>query len=286
VTNSIKDSSDSTIEGDNHHNYLCYQENKRKTVFNFLDKDPLLTASSLAQMIGIPSHERKKETAYLKYLKYQWKGNHGNQRGSIRSIPDDVHNAFYKGTLPVNVISEVFLKLRSLAYGYGSNDFFAGAWVSTKSKNKFILFKSRLGRIRLFSTGTVELFVKKPANDGKCMQLFCDAFTKTKLVDSIKIIEDFRKTLMRRMHCTFDMHQKLPYIKITAFQETNNFVMTSGDRSHPTCIEFMFGYNNEVQSVRDLVEQMGSFFKRLQDYSYENVSGSSRRLSSEGEYSR
>jgi hypothetical protein len=286
VAKNAKDSSDSKIEGDSHHSYHCYLENKRRTVFTFLDKNPLLTASSLAQMIGIPSQERKKEMSYLKKLKYEWKGNNENQRGSNRSIPDNLHNAFYKGTLPENVVSDVFLKLRSLAYGYGSYDFIAGAWVTTKSKNRFILFKSRLGRIRLFSNGTVEIFVRKPASDGKCMQLFCDAFTKNNIVDSIKIIEVFQKNLVRRMHCTFDMHQKLPYIKITAFQETHNLVMTLGDRSHPTCIEFMVGYNNEVRSIRDLVEQMGSFFKRLQDSSDDNISGYSRGLSSEGEYSR
>jgi hypothetical protein len=230
-------------EGDGHRSYLCYLENKRRTVFTYLDKNPLLTACSLALIIGIPLKDRKKEVVYLKKLKYEWKGNQEKQRGSFRSIPDDVHSAFYKGNLPLNVVSNIFLKLRSLTYGYGSNDFVAGAWVLTKSKNKFVLFKSRIGRIRLFSTGTVELFVRKPASDGKCMQLFCDAFTKTKFIDSLKAIADFQNGLIRRMHCTIDMHQKLPYVKVTAFQETHNLVMTLGDRSHPTCIEFMVGYN-------------------------------------------
>ena len=272
----------SNIEGDGHHSYLCYLENKRRTVFTFLDKDPLLTASSLAQMIGIPCKDRKKEMSYLKHLKYQWKGNHENQRGSIRSIPDEFHNVFFKGTLPLNIVNDVFLKLHSLVYGFGNTDFIAGSWVSTKSKNKFLLYKSRLGRIRLFSNGTVELFVRKPANDGKCMQLFCDAFTKTNLVDSIKIVDDFQKGLMRRMHCTFDVGQRVPYVKITAFQDTNKFTMVSGDRSHPSSFEFMFDYNAEVQSVRDLAQQFGSFFKNLQESSGVGHS----KLSIDGDYSR
>jgi len=279
----VGNSSDSNIQGDGHHSYLCYQQNKRRTVFTFLDKDPLLTASSLAQMIGIPIKERKKEQVYLKKLKYEWKGNHENQRGSIRSIPDDFHNAFYKGALPLNNANDVFLKLRSLVFGYGSTDFIAGAWVPTKSKNKYLLYKSRLGRIRLFTNGTVEIFVRKPVSDGKCMQLFCDAFTKTNLVDSIKIVDDFQKGLMRRFHATVDTGQRLPYVKVTAFQDTHNLTMVLGDRSHPTSIEFQVGYNKEVQSVRDLVDHFGSFFKNLQE---SNGSSTARDLNRSGDYSR
>ena len=276
-------SSDSNCEGDSHHSYLAYQENKRRTVFIFLDKNPLLTPSDLAKLIGIPIAERKKELVYLKKLKYDWKGNHEKQRGSIRSIPDEVHNAYYRGVLPLEVTNCVFLKLRSLVYGYGSTDFIAGAWIQTKSRNKALLFKSSQGRIRLFHTGTVQLFVRKPANDGKCMQLFCSAFTKNGLIDSLKVIEGFQKSLMRKMHCTIDMHQKLPYAKVTAFQETHGFTFVSGDRSHPTCFEFMFDYNTEVQSVRAIVEQFGSFLKSIQDSKGSTIA---RDLNHKVDYSR
>jgi hypothetical protein len=248
-----------------------------------LDKDPLLTASSLAQMIGIPLAERKKALPYLKTLKHDWKGNHENQRGSIRSIPDEFHNVFYRGTLPSSIIVNIFLKLSSLEFGFRSTDFILGAWISTKSKNKYFLYKSRLGRIRLFSTGTVELFVRKPAIDGKCMQLFCDAFTKTNLIDSIKLVEDFQKGMIRKMHCTFDVGLRVPYAKITAFQDSHNFTMVSGDRSHPTSFEFMFNYNSEVKSTRALVDYMGSFFKSLQENGAVN---SFKGLRHEDDYSR
>jgi len=274
---------DSNCKGDSHHSYLAYQENKRRTVFSFLEKNPLLTPSNLAKLIGIPTTERKKELGYLKKLKHDWKGNHEKQRGSIRSIPDEVHNAFYKGTLPLVIANDIISKLRSLSYGSGGVNFIAGTWVPTKSKNHYLLYKSRLGRIRLFSTGTVELFVRKPASDGKCMQLFCDALIKTNLIDSIKIVEEFQKGLMRRFHATIDTGQRLPYVKVTAFQETHNLTMVLGDRSHPTSIEFIVGYNTEVQSVRALVEQVGSILKNLQD---SNCSAVARELNSEADYSR
>jgi hypothetical protein len=273
-------SSDSNCKGDSHHSYLAYQENKRRTVFSFLEKNPLLTPSNLAKLIGIPTTERKKELGYLKKLKHDWKGNHEKQRGSNRSIPDEVHNVFYKGTLPLVIVNGIIPKIRSLTYGPSGADFITGAWVPTESKNHFLLYRSRLGRIRLFSTGTVELFVRKPASDGKCMQLFCDALTKTNLIDSIKIVEEFQKGLMRRFHATIDTGQRVPYAKITAFQETHGFTMVSGDRSHPTCFEFMFDYNTEVQSAREMVKQ---FLRSLQD---SNGSAVARELNREADYSR
>jgi hypothetical protein len=269
-------------ESNTHHAYLPYLENKRQTVFNYLNKNPLLTPTQLANLIGIPIAQRKKELAYIKVIKQDWKGNYEKQHGSNRSTPDDVHNAFYRGSLPSDVVGVILVRLRSLDCGFGSRDFIGGAWAKTKSKNGFYLFRCQLGRVRLFSSGTVELFVRKPASDGKAMQLFCDAFTKTGLVDSVKVIEKFQDGLMRRMHATFDAHQKLPYMKVTAFEESHGFSMTLGDRSHPSSVEFMFGYNKEVQSARQLVDDLNFFMKSAQD---SNGSKIVKRLDHADEYS-
>jgi hypothetical protein len=246
--------------------YLSYLSNKRKTVFSELEKNPLLTAKTLAQIIEIPITERKKEYPYLKKLKYDWKSHHINERGSIRSCPDGVHNAFFRGKLSLGFL-RCDLWVVVLPFG----------WRATRNRNRCLLFVSGLGRVRFFRSGTVEVFVRKPASVGKCMQLFCDAFTKTGLVDSIKVVEDFQEGLMRRMHVTFDTGVRQPYMKITAFEDTHGFTFVSGDRTHRTCFEFMFEYHAEVEAARRLFEQFAGFLGDV---------GKASKLNLEQDYSR
>jgi hypothetical protein len=231
----------------------------RKQVFKLLDKNPLLTASSMAKMLELTPVEYQKQKGYLRKLKADWKRYHVNERGSngsIRNCPDEVHNAYFEGKVKFGV-GKLSLDMWKLGLPAG--------WFPTKSRNGFLIFKGSigLGWVRLYRTGTVELFVRKPANDGKCMQLFCDAFTKTGLIDSIRLVEDFQKTLMRRMHATFDTGMKQKYMKITAFSETHKFTFVAGDRTHPTCFEFMFEYQNEVVQARMFMEKLGEAFGLL-----------------------
>ena len=231
-------------------------DSKRKRVFKLLDKNSILKPKQLCHLLGLIYYE---DGEVVTQYKKQWKKEYQTQRGSIRSCPDDIHNAFYKGSLyqyPVKlgIREDVLGKLKSgLVFG----------WKQTRAKNHYWVFKNELGRIRFFENGTVELWVRKPASDGKAMQLFSQAFTWTKIVDSIQVVEDFQKTLMRKMHTVFDYGQRVPYMKVTAFQGTHKFTYVSGDKSHPTCGEFMFEYHAEVESARRLFEQMEGFFSQF-----------------------
>jgi hypothetical protein len=233
----------------------------RHRVFKLLDKNPLLKPKQICELLKESYLERGE---VVTQYKKQWKKEYKNQRGLNRSCPDDVHNAFYKGKLrfvdfehDVDRVGlkPIFDKLPKLV---GISN-----WRRTKAKNHYWVFKNNLGRIRLFTNGTVELWVRKPASDGKCMQLFSHAFTWTKLIDSISQVEDFQKTLMRKMHAVFDYGQRVPYMKVTAFQGSHKFTYVSGDKSHPTCGEFMFEYHAEVESARRLFDQMQSFFEQF-----------------------
>jgi hypothetical protein len=236
----------------------------RKRIFKLLDKNPLLTPKALCTLTN-ENHQKRGEV--VRQYKKQWKCEYQKQHGSIRSIPDGVHNVFFKGKLPLDVTDRVRKELREVWERAGWNRWvFPSApmrqdgWRNTNAKNRFLLFKSFLGRIRLFENGTVEMFVKKPASEGKALQLFCEAFTKTYLIDSIKIVEEFRKTLMRRMHVTFDTGERLPYIKVTAFEETHKLSMVLGDKTHPSCAEFMVEYHAEVELAKKFMEQLKGFF--------------------------
>ena len=223
----------------------------RKRVFKLLDKDPLLKPKEICKLLDGTDYKQNGEV--VTQYKKQWKKEYKSQRGLIRSCPDDVHNAFYKGEL--KGVKDVLCRLPSLVS--------ISNWKPTRAKNRYWVFKSDLGRIRFFETGTVELWVRKPASDGKAMQLFSHAFTWTKLVDSISVVEDFQKTLMRKMHTLFDYGQRVPYMKVTAFQGTHKFTYVSGDKSHPTCGEFMFEYHAEVEGARRLFEQIENFFNQF-----------------------
>ena len=237
------------------HSYI--PESLRHRVFKLLDKNPLLKPMEICKLLEGITY--KDNGAVVTQYKKQWKKEYQNQRGLIRSCPDDLHHAFYKGSLyhyPVKLgVREDVLGKLKLYQGLG--------WKPSRAKNRYWVFRNELGRIRFFETGTVELWVRKPASDGKAMQLFSQAFTWTKLIDSIQVIEGFQKTLMRKMHTVFDYGQRVPYMKITAFQETHKFTFVSGDKSNPTCAEFMFEYHAEVEGARRLYDQMQSFFEQF-----------------------
>ena len=71
--------------------------NIRQQVFKLLDKDPLLTASTISKILKLTKEETQYYKGYLRKLKYDWKNNHQKQLGSIRSKPDEVHRAFFVG---------------------------------------------------------------------------------------------------------------------------------------------------------------------------------------------
>jgi hypothetical protein len=219
--------------------------NLRHQVFALLNKDPLLTAKTLSKLLGLSIEETKYYQGYLRKLKYDWKHDHDKQRGSIRSIPDDVHRAFFVGKLN--------LAIEKLS--------FVGGWSKTKSRNHFMLFRNQLGRIRFFGTGTVELYVRKPANLGKAMQLFCDGFTKPRIVTDILDIEAFQKSLrVRGFHAVFNTEERLPYLKIPLFKDSNGIEVVLGDRTHPHGVELITNYLDQVEQTRLVIEELGKAF--------------------------
>ena len=246
--------------------------NLRRLVFVELDRNPILSPKSLAILLGFNEAQKKYYKGYLRKLKYDWKRNHQKQQDSIRSCPDDIHNAYYKGTLSKVSVDEIKKLLFEVWERAGWDKWIfpsmPGAldgWKNTKSKNHYLLYKSVKGRIRFFGTGTVEIFVRKPASLGKCMQLFSDAFTRHYLITDIRRVDEFRLGLMRRFHGTYKTGQRLPYMKITTFEDTHHFTFISGDRSHPDCYEFIVEYHAEVEQARRLFDELRDSFNLGKD---------------------
>ena len=227
----------------------------RQRVFKALDKNPLLTAKTLGKVLELTSEEQQYYKGYLKKLKSVWKHTHLKERGSIRSCPDEVHNVFYRGKLSVDFAKLVRGRLSDFSSKEGALLRLSG-WKVSRARNRFLLFKNMLGRIRFFETGTVELFVRKPASLGKCKQLFSDAFTRNYVVTDIRVMDQFFAGLMRRFHATYKTGQRLPYMKITTFEDTHRLITVLGDRTHPDCVEIIAEYHAEVEQARRLFDEL------------------------------
>jgi hypothetical protein len=93
------------------------------------------------------------------------------------------------------------------------------------------------------------------------MQLFCNAFTWTKLVTDLAVIEDFQKGLrIRGFHAVFNTAHRLPYMKVQLFKGTNGFELVLGDRTHPNGAELIVNYLDQVEQAKSLIENLTKAF--------------------------
>lgn len=242
--------------------------NIRKQVFAQLEKNPLLTAKPLGKILGLSPVDFQRLKGYIRKLKCDWKRYHEKERGLIRSCPDDVHNAFFTGNLSLaqskqvrESLEEVWERAGSDRWIFPSRPLLQDGWHKSKSRNRFLLFKATMGRVRFFETGLVELYVRKPASLGKAMQLFCDAFTKTLLITDLLILNDFQKSLrVRVFHAVFNTEQRLPYMKVQLFKGTNGIELTLGDRTHPNGAELVVNYMEQVEQAKNLIDELTKMF--------------------------
>jgi len=115
--------------------------------------------------------------------------------------------------------------------------------VLTRARNRWLLWKDRLGRLQWFETGRVNLFVRKPANLGKAYQLVCNGFSFTGLVTDIKVLEQVLASVrFKGAHYVFATGQRLPRLTIDLFAKSNGVIIKVGDRSHPHAVEVVACY--------------------------------------------
>jgi hypothetical protein len=210
--------------------------NLRKELRALLDKDPLLTAKPLAKLLNVSYKQYK---SYLSKERCEWKVYHENERGSKCSSFHCVRFGLW----------ELVRADRDLAVRVG--------WVLSRSRNRFLVFKSSLGRVVWFETGTVRLHVRVPANEGRAKQLFCDAFFRNGLIGDVKVLERCLSGLfLDSFHTVVRTNQRLPYVHVNDFSETNGFEFKSGDRSHPHCFEFIIRYQDQYEEARRLFEDL------------------------------
>ena len=236
----------------NSNNKNSYSVSLRQTVFNLFNKNPLLTAKPICKLLGLPySHYG----SYVNTLKFQWKSNYKNERGSKCSF----HGWRGWCYLPPNMRGGV----RTHALDVG--------WVQSKARNRWLLWKERLGRLQWFETGRVNLYVRKPANLGKAYQLICNGFSMTGLITDIKVLEQVLSTvLFKGAHYVFPTEERLPRLTIDLFARSNGIVIKVGDNSHPNSVEVVACYPDWAERNERLFEQLNKTLKRLLEPSVPN----------------
>lgn len=178
-------------------------------------------------------------------LRSDWKHYHRNEQGSKCS---SVHGWRGWCLMPAGLD-------RSIATATG--------WVATRARNRWLLWKDRLGRMQWFETDRVNLYVRTPANLGKAYQLVCNGFSFTGLITDMKVLEAVLKSVrFKGAHFVFDTKERLPYLVIDLFRKSNGVVIKVGDRTHPTSVEVIASYMDWAERNEQLLSDILTVFSK------------------------
>ena len=219
-----------------------YTQSVRQRVFEKLDANPLLTAKPLCKLLDLDYGEHGQ---YVANLRHQWKYNYRNERGSKCSIHA------WRGWCYVPAGLD-----RTAAVGAG--------WRVTRARNRWLLWKDRLGRLQWFETDRVNVYVRKPANLGRAYQLVCNGFSFTGLITDMKVLEQVLQSVrFNGAHFVFDAKERLPYLVIDLFRKSNGVIIKVGDRTHPTGVEVIAEYMDWAERNERLGDQLLDVLDRL-----------------------
>jgi len=221
-----------------------HSQSLRQAVYELLDKNPLLTAQPLCKLLNLP-YRRYQD--YVAHLRSRWKYDHKNERGSKCSL----HGWRGWCFLPNGVGG-----IRTRAVDVG--------WLQSRARNRWLLWKDRVGRLQWFETGRVNLYVRKPANLGKAYQLICNGFSFTGLITDIKVLEKVLASVrFKGAHYVFPTEQRLPKLTIDLFAKSNGIIIKVGDVTHPHGVEVLVTYPDWAERNERVLEQLSETLGQL-----------------------
>lgn len=137
-------------------------------------------------------------------------------------------------------------------------------WVVSKARNRWLLWRDRIGRLQWFETGRVNLYVRKPANSGRISQLMANGFFASGLISDLTVFERVLKDVkFKGAHYVFETTQRLPQFSIDFFQKSNGVAVKVGDRSHPSGVEVIIHYPDWAERNEKLLEGLAGLFSSL-----------------------
>jgi hypothetical protein len=248
---------DTTLTSE-HNSYVSYGVSLRKQVCTLLDEDPLLMPKMLAKLLDFTPKEYKKRRQTLTNYRNYWKYNHENERGSKCSS----FHCFKAKVRLDGVLSEALRRVVKLDVERGGVGF---GWVLSKARNRFLVWKCRLGRVVWFESGTVTLHVRRPGNLGKAKQLFCDAFVNTGLLTDMKLLNPVLERIRPKSgHFPYSSGERLPYMVIRDFELSHGIVIKVGDRTHPDAVEVIAGFSDAIDLALQKLDALEKSDKALQ----------------------
>jgi hypothetical protein len=195
----------------------------------------------------------------LPYKKYRqtitnyrsfWKYNHENERGSKCS---NFHCFTAKVKLDLS-LSDVLRRVVSSDFERNGTGF---GWQVSRAKNRFLIWRSELGRVVWFESGTVILNVRRPGNLGKAKQLFCDAFVNAGLLSDFKVLNPVLERIHSKSgHFPYDTGERLPYMVIRDFEASHGIVIKVGDRTHPDAVEVIASFSDVLDDALEKLERL------------------------------
>jgi hypothetical protein len=130
-------------------------------------------------------------------------------------------------------------------------------WLVSKARNRWLLWKDRLGRLQWFETGRVSLYLRKPTNLGKGYQLVCNGFSFTGLITDVKVLETVLAGIrFKGANYVFEANQRLPRLVIDLFSKSNGVVIKVGDFSHPNSVEVITSYPDWAERNEQVLEEI------------------------------
>jgi hypothetical protein len=226
-------------------------DNLRKQIFDLLDgegqSNPLLTPKQICKLLNLTY---KQHHNYVAKTKWEWKYYYRNEQGSKCS---NFHCFKAKGKLDLEL--SVALRRRVQADWARKSPGFG--WVCSKARNRFWVWKGKLGRVVWFETGLVGLNVRRPGNLGKAKQLFCEAFISSGLVTDFKVLNPvLEKIRPKSGHFPFCAGERLPYMVISDFEHSHGIVIKVGDRTHPDSVEVIASFSDTMDDALDKLEKL------------------------------
>jgi hypothetical protein len=220
----------------------------KKQIYLKLDENPLLSPKEIAKLLDLPYKQYRN---YITKTRSNWKYYHENERGSKCS---SFH--CYKAKTWLDKGLSDGLRCGLVLGGSG--------WFLSRAKNRFLIFKDRLGRVVWFETGSVRLFVKKPGNLGKAKQLFCNAFVNSGVITDVAVWSPIvNRVSPKSCHFPYVTPQRLPYVFINDFAESHGIVIKVGDRSHPNAVEVIAEFTSKQDEIERKVSAVFEVFNQV-----------------------
>lgn len=214
----------------------------RAAIFSLLDKYPSLKPLELCKLAGL---DYAKYRDYVAHLRTAWKYDTKNEHGLKCSI--HAWRGWTRTPGPVDRAGAV-----------------AAGWKETRARNRWLLWRDPLGRLQLFETGRINIYVRKPATKGKAAQLLAKAFTWTNLITDFRALETMINGIrFKGAHYVFDVGQPMPKLTIDLFGPSSGIVIKLGDRSDPTSLEVLAHYPDWAERNERLFQDMHSFLESL-----------------------